>query len=95
MVNKNRKLVDLEAREIHTRICRNVRYLMDQAEPYVGILQTAKEAEIGVGSLQSILKDPDHSPSVRILNRLVKHFRLPGIGTLTDGELSGSRVAQK
>lgn len=77
--------IDLEAREVHGRIAANVRRLMNQQpKGRRGLMATARLAGIGVGSVQSILHDPDHSPSVRVLLRLVKHFGLEGIGDLTD-----------
>lgn len=86
MQMKTRKrVVDLKARAIHERIAANVRHLMN-AQPVgrQGLMTTARLAGIGVGSVQSILHDPDHSPSVRVLLRLVKHFGLACIGDLTD-----------
>ena len=84
-MKNTRKRIDLEARVIHTRISINLRLLMSRLpEGERGIMTVARNAGVGVGSIQSILDDPDHSPSVRVLGKLVKFFKLDGIGDLTD-----------
>ena len=87
-MKNTRKRIDLEARVIHTRISINLRLLMSRLpEGERGIMTVARNAGVGVGSIQSILDDPDHSPSVRVLGKLVKFFKLDGIGDLTDTRL--------
>lgn len=84
---KSRKRIDSKARIIHERIASRVRAQMAlRPKGRQGVMAVAKDAGIGIGSVQSILNDPDHSPSVRVLNHLVELFGLPGIGALTDGD---------
>lgn len=82
-----RKRIDPQARVIHTQVGRTLRKLMNQANEGkgIGIIRLAKQAGIGVGSVQSILNDPDHSPSLRVLDRLSKFFKLKGVWTLVRG----------
>jgi hypothetical protein len=83
----NRKRIDPQARVIHTQIGRTLRKLMNEANDGkgIGIIRLAKNAGIGVGSVQSILNDPDHSPSIRVLDRLSKFFNLKGVWVLVRG----------
>jgi len=82
-----RKRIDPQARVIHTQVGRTLRMLMNQSNEGkgIGIIRLAKQAGIGVGSVQSILNDPDHSPSLRVLDRLAKFFKLKGVWTLVRG----------
>lgn len=82
-----RKRIDPQARVIHTQVGRTLRTLMNQSNDGkgIGIIRLAKQAGIGVGSVQSILNDPDHSPSLRVLDRLSKFFKLKGVWTLVRG----------
>jgi len=83
----NRKRIDPQARVIHTQVGRTLRKLMNEANDGkgIGIIRLAKNAGIGVGSVQSILNDPDHSPSIRVLDRLSKFFNLKGVWVLVRG----------
>ena len=83
----NRKRIDPQARVVHTRIGKTLRKLMNEAGEGkgIGIIRLAKQAGIGVGSVQSILNDPDHSPSIRVLDRLSRFFQLKGVWVLTRG----------
>jgi hypothetical protein len=82
-----RKRIDTQARTTHSAIGRTVRRLMDQANDGkgIGIIRLARQAGIGVGSVQAILNDPDHSPSVRVLERLSRTFGLKGVWVLVRG----------
>ncbi len=82
-----RKRIDSQAREAHSTIGRTLRRLMNQAEggKGIGIIRLAKQAGIGVGSVQAILNDPDHSPSIRVLDRLARYFNLKGVWVLVRG----------
>ncbi len=83
----NRKRIDPQARVIHTKVGRTLRKLMNEAGEGkgIGIIRLAKQAGIGVGSVQSILNDPDHSPSLRVLDRLSRYFNLKGVWVLVRG----------
>jgi transcriptional regulator with XRE-family HTH domain len=82
-----RKRIDTQARVTHSAIGRTVRHLMDKANDGkgIGILRLARQAGVGVGSVQAILNDPDHSPSVRVLDRLSRFFGLKGVWVLVRG----------
>jgi transcriptional regulator with XRE-family HTH domain len=82
-----RKRIDPQARVIHTQVGKTLRKLMNDTGDGkgIGIIRLAKHAGIGVGSVQSILNDPDHSPSLRVLDRLSKYFKLNGVWTLVRG----------
>ncbi|MCA9784090.1 MAG: helix-turn-helix transcriptional regulator [Calditrichaeota bacterium] len=82
-----RKRIDPQARVTHSSIGRTIRRLMDQANDGrgIGIIRLARQAGIGVGSVQAILNDPDHSPSVRVLDRLARFFELKGVWVLVRG----------
>lgn len=82
-----RKRIDPQARVIHTQVGKTLRKLMNDNSDGkgIGIIRLAKQAGIGVGSVQSILNDPDHSPSLRVLDRLSKYFKLNGVWTLVRG----------
>jgi hypothetical protein len=83
-----RKRIDPQARLVHASVGRSLRKLMKQAgdKPRgIGIIRLANQAGIGVGSIQSVLNDPDHSPSLRVLDRLSRFFNLKGVHTLVRG----------
>ncbi len=82
-----RKRIDPQARVIHTQVGKTLRKLMSKQNngKGIGIIRLARQAGIGVGSVQSILNDPDHSPSLRVLDRLSKFFKLRGVHTLVRG----------
>ena len=80
-MNTNRKRsLEPECRALHATLRTNLRHLMDHhQEPGrdgtgIGMIRLAKKAGIGVGSVQSILGDPEHSPSLRVLGHLARAF---------------------
>lgn len=58
---------------LHKLVRANLRWAMDQyaGGKGIGIISLAKHAGIGVGSIQSILSDEQHSPSLRVMHRLM------------------------
>jgi hypothetical protein len=100
-VHTNRKRLDDSAALIHERIAGNLQHIMNSMpEGNAGIITTAKAAGVGVGSVQSILKDRYHSPSIRVLNRLVLYFQsqgaqLLGIGDLVDRDITDREIFPK
>lgn len=84
---QKRKRIDSQAREAHHTIGKTLRQLMDRADDGkgIGIIRLARQAGIGVGSVQAILNDPDHSPSIRVLDRLARFFKLKGVWVLVRG----------
>jgi hypothetical protein len=68
--------------EVHDTVRRNLRRLMDghvgegRPAPGIGMIRLAKSAGIGVGSVQSILGDAQHSPSLRVLSLLAAFFKV-------------------
>ncbi len=84
---QKRKRIDSHARKTHNAIGRTLRILMDRTDDGrgIGIIRLAKQAGIGVGSVQAILNDPDHSPSIRVLDRLARFFKLKGVWVLVRG----------
>ncbi len=80
MSPRARKRPDPEARPLHGLVARNLRRLMAEARQGQGIsvLALSEETGLGTGSIQAILRDPDHSPGLRVLQGLAEHFDLPG-----------------
>jgi transcriptional regulator with XRE-family HTH domain len=75
-----RQRVDEDSRRIHGLLARNLRRLMAEAREGQGISvqALARETGLGAGSIQNIVRDPDHSPSIRVLDRLAQYFDLRG-----------------
>ncbi len=77
---KRKRTMEPECRALHDTLRTNLRHLMDNhQEPGrdgtgIGMIRLAKKAGIGVGSVQSILSDPEHSPSLRVLDHLARAF---------------------
>ncbi|MFA7331076.1 MAG: helix-turn-helix domain-containing protein [Candidatus Delongbacteria bacterium] len=69
--------------DLHHSVRVNLRQLMSEYQlptksgKGIGICTTAKLSGIGVGSVQSILKDSGHSPSLRVLFELAQFFGVP------------------
>ena len=80
-MNTNRKRsLEPECRALHATLRANLRRRMDAFHETgregtgIGIIRLARKAGIGVGSVQSILGDPEHSPSLRVLDHLARVF---------------------
>lgn len=71
---------DDDSRRIHNRLSRNLRHLMAESNEGQGIsvLALARNCGLGTGSIQAILREPDHSPSIRVLDKLAQYFGLRG-----------------
>jgi hypothetical protein len=76
MLTNRKKALPEACRQNHAIVRDNLRHLMDEfttpgtSQKGIGIIRLAKLAGIGVGSVQSILSDPYHSPSLRVLTLL-------------------------
>ena len=80
-MNTHRKRsLEPECRALHATLRANLRRRMDAFHETgrevtgIGMIRLARKAGIGVGSVQSILGDPEHSPSLRVLDRLARAF---------------------
>jgi transcriptional regulator with XRE-family HTH domain len=77
-MNSHKKPLPESCRGQHEVMRQNLRRLMDghesQGRKGIGVIRLAKSAGIGTGSVQSILSDPDHSPSLRVLTQLAAFF---------------------
>ncbi|MFA7329832.1 MAG: helix-turn-helix transcriptional regulator [Candidatus Delongbacteria bacterium] len=78
--------------KIHSTLRGNLRRLMDdfnnegKEQKGIGIIRMAKRAGLGVGSVQSILSDPHHSPSLRVLTQLATALDVSVSDLLQDAE---------
>lgn len=78
-----KRTMPAECTAIHHAVRTNLRHLMNEHQvdgkrkKGIGIIKTAQLAGVGVGSIQSILGDPNHSPSLRVLNKLAQGFGVP------------------
>ncbi len=69
-----KRILDNETLRLNGIISASLRKAMqmyhDGEKPGIGIGRLAEGADVGIGSVQSILDDPEHCTSVRVLNRL-------------------------
>lgn len=77
---KRKRTMEPECRALHATLRANLRRRMDafhetgRESKGIGMIRLARKAGIGVGSVQSILGDPEHSPSLRVLDHLARAF---------------------
>lgn len=78
--NRTHLRTDEECRRVHGLLARNLHRLMSTANAGQGlsVLALARATGLGTGSIQNILRDPDHSPGIRVLDRLAQYFGLRG-----------------
>ncbi|MCB1047368.1 MAG: helix-turn-helix transcriptional regulator [Calditrichaeota bacterium] len=79
-----RKRVDEDVRRMHRVLSRNLRQLMAESNggQSSSVLSLARATGLGTGSIQALLRDQDHSPSIRVLERVAQHFGLRGAWVL-------------
>ena len=73
-----KRILDKETLRLNGIISASLRKAMelyhDGEKPGIGPLNLAIGADVGIGSVRSILNDPEHCTSVRVLNRLATYL---------------------
>ena len=92
-----KRILDKETLRLNGIISASLRKAIDTyhagGKTGIGILSLSKGAEVGTGSIQSILNDPEHCTSVRVLNRLATYLGYRPEQFLTGELLTQQEVA--
>lgn len=92
MLTNRKKALPEACLKNHAIVRDNLRHLMDEfvspgtPKKGIGVIRLAKLAGLGTGSVQSILGDPGHSPTLRVLTQLAAALGVQVTDLLMDPE---------